>query len=621
MQPPFKLVVVGHVDHGKSTLIGRLLHEAGALPRGKVEELQAISEKRGVPLEWSFALDSLQAERDQAVTIDTTRYWLRLRERDLVIIDAPGHREFLANMVSGAAEADGAILVIDAAEGVQEQTRRHAYLLRLLGFEQIAVVVNKVDLVDFAESRFRALESEARQLLAGLELKPRVVLPLSARQGENLASRGPRLSWYGGPTLIDALVEFPAADTADHGPLRLPIQDVYRQDDRRVLVGRIESGRVAVGDTVLFSPSNKLARVKSLEAWPGPGPSEAAAGRSVGLTLDRPLFVERGELASHATAAPLMTNRLRATLFWLDHKPLTVGDFYRFRYGTAEAQAVVEKIERVIDTNSLAPQTPTRLERDQVGQVVLRSPALLALDDHAKLACNGRFVLRVQDRTVAGGLVSLDGFADQRVSVTSEDGNLSPVGHKVTRHAREQRYGHKGGVLWFTGLSGAGKSTLAMAVEQTLFRKGYAVYVLDGDNIRSGLNANLGFSPADRVENIRRVGEVAALFADAGFLCITAFISPYRADRAKARAAAPLGGFHEIHIAADLATCEARDPKGLYRKARAGDIQEFTGISAPYEPPEAPALRVDTAGNSFDYCLDQILNYVGQQFILDRTEH
>jgi bifunctional enzyme CysN/CysC len=615
---PLQLVVVGHVDHGKSTLIGRLLHEVGALPQGKVEELQAVSERRGVPLEWSFALDSLQAERDQAVTIDTTRFWLRGCGRDLVIIDAPGHREFLANMVSGAAGADAAVLVIDASEGLQEQTRRHAHLLRLLDFEQIAVAINKLDLVDFAEARFRALENEARRFLAELGLEPRVVLPISARHGDNLARGSARLAWYTGPTLVETLVAFQPAVSADTAPLRLPIQDVYRRDEQRILVGRIESGQIAVGETLLFSPSNKVAQVRSLETWPDPSPRVASAGQSIGLTLDRPLFVERGEVASHGENAPVLARSFRASLFWLGAEPLAVGREYRLRLGMAEVPVAVERIERGIDTAMLAPISCDVIERDQIGEVVLRSPALLALDDSAKLPRSRRFVLRDKATTVGGGLISLRGIADQRRSASAKDGNLTPVAHKVLHAQREERFGHKGGVLWLTGLSGAGKSTLAMMVEQHLFRKGYAVYVLDGDNIRSGLNANLGFSPEDRVENIRRVGEVAALFADGGFLCITAFISPYRVDRARARAATPPGSFHEVYVRADLATCERRDPKGLYRKARAGEIREFTGVSAPYEPPEAPALVVDTVTHPIEACLEQILGYVEQHFAQGR---
>ena len=608
---PLKLVLAGHVDHGKSTVIGRLLHEAGALPEGKLDELKSVSERRGVPLEWSFALDSLQAERDQAVTIDTTRLALKLDGRDFVIIDAPGHREFLANMVSGASGADAAVLVLDAAEGLQEQTRRHAQLLRLIGLEQLAVAVNKLDMVDFSEARFRVLEREIRDFLAGLGLTPRTVLPLSARHGDNLARASERLRWFRGPTLIEALLGFTPAAPVDAAPLRLPLQDVYRQDDRRILVGRIEAGRLKRGDTLLFSPSNKRAQVRSLEAWPGAAPTEAGSGRSVGLTLDRPLFLERGEVASHVEDSPLLARSFGAAVFWLGAEPLAAGRELRLRIGTAEVPATVERIERVIDSDSLASLSAKAVERDQVAEVVLHSPALLPLDEGATI------VLRDRGATLGGGRIRLTGVADLRPQSGSRDGNLTPVEHKVTPTARAARFGHKGGVLWLTGLSGAGKSTLAMAVEQHLFRRGYAVYVLDGDNVRSGLNANLGFAPEDRIENIRRVGEVAALFANAGLLCITAFISPYRADRARARAATPPGSFHEIYVSADLATCEQRDPKGLYRRARAGEIGDFTGISAPYEPPEAPALMVDTAKLPLERSIELILDYVAQNFALE----
>jgi bifunctional enzyme CysN/CysC len=612
---PLHLVVVGHVDHGKSTLIGRLLHELGALPTGKAEELRLVSERRGVAIEWSFALDAFQAERDQAVTIDTTRVWLRLPHRDIVVIDAPGHREFLANMVSGAAGAEAALLVVDASEGLQEQTRRHAYLLRLLGLEQLVVVVNKLDLVGFSEARFRELDRAARDFLAELGLTPRLVVPISARHGDNLVAPSASMPWHRGPTLIEALQAFEARASGEALPLRLPIQDVYRQDDRRILAGRIESGRLAVGDTLLFSPSNKLARIKSLEAWNAPQPAHAVAGQSVGLTLDRPLFVERGEIASHPEDAPRLTNVFRATLFWLASTPLAAGKQLRLELGTAEAPVTVESVERVIDTDSLAPGSADVVQRDQVAEVVLRSRALLAIDDHTRLPRTGRFVLRAGGETVAGGLASTRDYPDQRRGLGLKPENLTPVDHKVTRASRAGRFGHRGGVLWFTGLSGAGKSTLAMAVEQHLFRRGYTVYVLDGDNVRSGLNANLGFSPEDRVENIRRVGEVAALFADAGILCITAFISPYRADRARARQA---GGeaFHEIYIQADLETCERRDPKGLYRRARAGEIAEFTGVSAPYEPPESAELVVDTAREPIEACVEQILRYIAAAFAI-----
>lgn len=615
-EPPLKIIIAGHVDHGKSTLIGRLLHDTDSLAEGRIEELKAASAQRGVPFEWSFALDALQAERDQAVTIDTARVWLNLPGRDALLIDAPGHREFLAKMLSGAAAADAAVLVVDAAEGMQEQTRRHAHLLRLLGITRIAVAINKMDLAGYDEKRFRTRAEEMRGMLSGLGLSPSAIIPVAAPEGDNLARTSPRMPWHPGPPLTEVLDGMAPAAPPLAQPLRLPIQDVYRMGQRRLYVGRIESGRLRIGDEVLFSPSNKTARVQSVELWPAT-PTEASAGQSVGITLDRPLFVERGEVASHVEHAPLLSHHFRATLVWLGTRPPERGRLYRMQLGTTETPVTLEKVEHVVDTAHSARFAAAMLMRDEIGEVVLRSARMLALDDADRLPRTGRLVLRDAGDLVAGGLVRLDGIPDRRP--TSGSAALVPVAHRVTGDARAHRFGHKGGVLWFTGLSGAGKSTLAMAVEEHLFRKGYAVYVLDGDNVRGGLNADLGFSPDDRVENIRRVGEAAALFADAGLICITAFISPYAADRARARAAAG-PAFHEVYVSANLATCEERDPKGLYRRARAGELAEFTGISAPYEPPAAPEVIVDTAGQPVDACVALVLAYVDRHFAIDATD-
>jgi bifunctional enzyme CysN/CysC len=614
-RPPLKLVIAGHVDHGKSTLIGRLLHETGTLPAGKLEELQAVSARRGMPLEWSFALDAFQAERDQAVTIDVTQARLRLPERDIVIIDAPGHREFLRNMISGAAAADAALLVVDAAEGVREQTRRHAYLLHLLGIQQVAVAITKLDLVGYDAARFEAVRQAIVAYLAGLGLTPRAVVPISAREGDLLTGPSPRLAWYEGPALLEVLANFDGPPALASLPLRLPIQDVYKFDARRVLAGRIEAGILRVGDTLLFSPANQTARVVAIEAWPGPGPVEAHAGCSVAIRLDEPIFVERGDLASHPDRPPVLTNVFRATLFWLGRRPLAAGCQVKLKLATRVAPVVVEAVEAVIDTDSLARRPAGQVPRHGVAEVVLRCRELLALDEYRAVPATGRFVLVDGFETVAGGIISMRGYPDQRPALAPGSPNLTAVAHRVTGDARARRNRHTGGVLWLTGLPAAGKSTLAMAVEQALFQRGYQVYVLDGDNVRRGLNANLGFSPADRTENIRRVGEVAALFADAGLICITAFISPYRADRERARRAAG-GNFHEVYVRADLATCERRDPKGLYRRARAGEIPDFTGVSAPYEEPEAPELVIDTTAESVDASVQRIVAYVEARFAL-----
>ncbi len=604
-----KIVIVGHVDHGKSTLVGRIFHDTGSLPEGKYESIKAMCERRGMPFEWAFLMDALQAERDQGITIDTSQIWFKSQKRDYVIIDAPGHKEFLKNMITGAAASDAALLVIDAAEGVQEQSRRHGYLLHLLGVRQIAVVCNKMDLVDFDQRKFRAIEREYTQYLASIGVTPTFVIPASGREGDNVLNRSTRMAWYDGPTVLDALDRFQPSGSSVDLPLRLPIQDVYKFDDRRILAGKIESGVLRVGDTLMFSPSNKTAKVKSIEAWSATPPMEAKAGQSVGITLDDQLFVERGEMASHVDDAPIETDVFRAQVFWLGKDPLVVGKAYRAKLATADFPVTVQSIERVINTTDLSRRDAAEVGRNEVAEIVIRSRRMLALDEFRDNPRTGRFVLVEGYDICGGGIISIEGYADQRGMETVKSTNLVKVVHKVDNGTRALRNGHKGGVLWFTGLSGAGKSTLALELERQLFAKGYQVYVLDGDNVRSGLNANLGFSPEDRAENIRRVGEVAGLFADAGMIVISSFISPYRSDRDRARKAAG-ETFHEIFVKADLATCESRDPKGLYKKARAGTIADFTGVSAPYEAPEAPQLVIDTAAAPVEACVQQMMDYV-----------
>ena len=617
---PLPIVIVGHVDHGKSTLVGRLFHDTGSLPEGKLEAIRAVCRRRGMPFEWAFLMDALQAERDQGVTIDTARIHFRTPKRGYVIIDAPGHKEFLKNMVTGAASSEAALLLIDAHEGVREQSRRHGYLLHLLGVDQVAVLVNKMDLVGHGADRFGEVVSEYRRYLAGLGIEPACFIPISAREGDNVAARSEAMPWYQGPTVLQALDGFAPRVRPVDRPLRLPVQGVYKFDRRRIIAGRVESGRIAVGDAILFSPSNKTARVASIETWSAPPADSAGTGRAVGITLDEQIFVERGEVASHLDDAPVETSVFRARLFWLGREPLTAGATYTLKLNTAETEVTVQSIERVIDTGDLSAAPAERVERNAVAEVVLRARGLLALDEARANPATGRFVLVRDHLPVGGGLVSMEGYPDQRRLVTVKATNLTAVGHGVTAEARARRNGHRGAVLWFTGLSGAGKSTLALALEERLFTKGHQVYVLDGDNVRAGLNANLGFSPEDRAENIRRVGEVAALFADAGFIVISSFISPYRADRERARAAvgrlANGGGdprFHEIHVKAPLEVCEGRDPKGLYRRARAGEIAEFTGVSAPYEPPEDPDLVVRTDLLGIEDCLAELVRYVEER--------
>jgi len=621
-----KIVIVGHVDHGKSTLVGRLLYDTNSLPDGKFEAIQASCKKRGMPFEWSFLMDALQTERDQGITIDTTQIWLKTESRDVVIIDAPGHKEFLKNMITGAAQADAALVLIDAKEGIREQSKRHGYLLHLLGVRQIAVLVNKMDMVDYDEQVFRKIEAEYREYLASLGVTPTCFIPISARDGDGIKTASANMPWYKGDSVTQMLEKFEVASADESLPLRFPIQDIYKFDERRILVGRIESGTLAVGDELLFSPSNTLAKVASIETWslnpPMQNPSQSvSAGQSVGITLTDQIFVERGHIASHKDNSPMLTNLFRARIFWLGRQPLELGKRYKIKLGTSEMMAEIKTIEHVIDADTLEKIPANRVERSNVAEVILRVRGLATVDDFNNNPRLGRFVI-LQDYDVAGGgIINMDGFFDQRTAtpktVKSENifaNNLCEGDFGVSPEQRSLANGHLGGILWFSGLSGSGKSTIAKLLQKRLFDKGYQVFVLDGDNIRKGLNRDLGFSAEDRAENLRRVGEVAALFAKAGMIVISAFISPMREDRRAVRAIAP-NYFHNIHIKASLAVCETRDVKGLYAKARAGEIPDFTGISAPFEEPNNPDLILDTENLSVQACVEQLLKYIDAQLV------
>lgn len=609
-----KIVIVGHVDHGKSTLIGRLFHDTDSLPDGKFEEITAQCEKRGMPFEYSFLLDALQAERDQGITIDTTQIWFKTDKRDYVIIDAPGHKEFLKNMISGAANSEAALLVIDANEGVKEQSKRHGYLLHLLGVDQVAVAVNKMDLVDYSEKKFKEIEKEYREYLKGIGVEPTYIIPISGREGDSVATKSENMNWYKGPTVLEALDHFEKKPELVDLPFRMPVQDVYKFDERRIIVGRVESGKLKVGDEVIFSPANRTGTVKTIENFLGPELKEVSAGQSVGFTLEEQIFVERGHVTSLAAEAPTLTNLFRAKLFWLGKNPLEQGKRYKVKIGTSELNVEVKEIEQVVDTGDLKRASAAKVEKNAVAEVVFRVKGLAALDQFSDNNKMGRFVLMEGYDVVGGGIIDLEGFANMRKEIDVKSQNIHPYEFGIRPEHRAIVNGHLGGVLWFSGLSGSGKSTLARGLQRVLFEKGYNVYVLDGDNIRGGLNADLGFKPEDRTENIRRVGEAAALFADAGTIVITAFIAPYKEDRDRARVAAG-DKFHSIYVKADIETCEKRDPKGLYQKAKKGEIKDFTGISAPYEEPENADLVIDTTKLSAEEGIQTLVDYVENNLV------
>ena len=603
-----RIVIVGHVDHGKSTFVGRLLYDTDSLPTGKYEAMQASCKKRGVDFEFAFLMDALQSERDQNITIDTAQIWFKTAKRPYVIIDAPGHKEFIKNMVTGAAQADAAFLLIAANEGVQEQSRRHGTLLSLLGLKQVVVLVNKMDLVGYDQKVFDKIEAEYREFLKGLGVEPLAFVPMAAREGANVAHKNPELAWFKGRTVLQQLDEFQAPPRPTESALRFPIQDVYRFDHRRILGGRIDSGKMKVGDKLSFWPGGKSSTIASIERWSAPASNSAVTGESIGITLAEQIFVERGHIATHSESPLVQAHEVHARVFWLGKQPLDKLKRYKLKLATQEAEVQVKEIRSVLDSSTLsgAGGEAEAVQKNEVAELVLKTRTPLAFDNNDLFTGTGRFVL-VDGYDMAGGGI-IFGHAYTEAGHVSTDIYYNQG--SVSAEDRSRMKGHRGAVLWFTGLSGSGKSTIANALERELTRRGVHCYELDGDNLRFGLNRDLGFSDAERKENIRRAAEVALLFADSSTVVVTSLISPFREDRARARELAREKGvlFLEIHVNAPIEVCEKRDPKGLYAKARRGEIAQFTGISSPYEAPESPELRLDTANLNVEACVTQVID-------------
>jgi bifunctional enzyme CysN/CysC len=598
-----KIVIVGHVDHGKSTLVGRIFYDTDSLPEGKFEQIQAQCKRRGMQFEWSFLMDALQAERDQEITIDTTQIWFKTKKRDYVIIDAPGHKEFLKNMISGAAMSEAALLVIDAREGVQEQSKRHGYLLRLLGVEQIAVAVNKMDLVDYSEERFRAIEAEYRSYLASIGVTPRFIIPIAAREGDLILSSSKNMPWYKGVSVIEALDQFNKRLPLTDLPLRLPIQDVYRFDEhQRIFAGRLESGALRVGDELIFSPSNKRSRIASIESWGRENQlTEAEAGMSVGITLTEQIFVERGEIISHNNNAPMLSNLFRARIFWLSHAPLSLQKRYTLKLTTSSYKVTIKTIEKVIDTDALASHQADKVERNNVAEIIIHVRGLAALDDFQKNPILGRFMLMDGYEVSGGGIIDTEGFSDQRTTNLSTSCDFAAS--TVSDQERALSNGHTGGILWLTGLPGSGKTTLAHSLEKTLFQRGLQVYVLNEQRLRSGLASELGHSAADDVTLLRQAAYVAGMLARAGLIVIADFISPLAVERRMARSIYPQA-FASVYVSTAAEVC----------KARSGEKENFTAIAENYEAPENADLVIPT-NLSADEALKLSLSFVYEQWI------
>ena len=610
--PKLRIVIVGHVDHGKSTLIGRLFHDTGSLPEGKVEQIRKASEAEGMEFEFAFLLDALLEEQAQNITIDTTQLPFRTGRREYVIIDAPGHKEFLKNMVTGAAAADAAVLLIDALEGVQEQSKRHAYLLSLLGIRQIVVAINKMDLVDHRREHFEKVRSDCSEFLARLDIVPQFFIPISAKHGLNITRNSPELAWHEGPAILEALDKFEIPTPPEGLPLRFLVQDVYRFDERRIIAGRIEAGTLQTGEEIVFWPDGKSSRIRSIEEWNAPvPPTVAGPGESVAITLEEQIFVERGQIASLPATGPAEGREIHASLFWLQNEPLPLNAPFTLKLGPQSVEAKLVEITRVLDSSTLEPLagSPAIVHKNEVADVRIRARKPLAFDRHDRVPDTGRFVIVTGKRIGGGGIIREADYPGERRGVTSD--NITWTISPVTAEARAEHFGHRGAVIWLTGLSGSGKSTLATGLDYQLHRRGMAAFILDGDNLRHGLCGNLGFSAEDRSENIRRAGETAKLMAEAGLVVICSLISPFQADRRRVREICHRDGipFAEVFVNAPLEVCEARDPRGLYVKARSGEIKEFTGVTSPYEPPDAPEIELRTAERSIESALGELVHF------------
>jgi bifunctional enzyme CysN/CysC len=562
------IVVVGHVDHGKSTVVGRLFADTGALPQGKLEAVRRECLRTGKPFEYAFLLDALSDEQDQGITIDTARCFFKTDARDYIIIDAPGHIEFLKNMISGAARAEAAVLIIDAKEGVRENSRRHGYILSMLGIRQVVVCVNKMDLVNYDEGHFKAIEAEYRAFLKEIgAVEPRRFIPISAINGENLATKSTAMPWYDGPSLLAMLDQFTKAPPRSDQPMRMPVQAVYKftsqGDDRRIIAGRIEAGRVRVGDKVVFSPSNKSTTIRTIEGFNTSPRAEIEAGWSTGFTLAEEIYITRGEIMSHVTAPPHVGTRFRANLIWLGRKPFEKGRDYKLKVHTTALPVRIHKLNKVID----ASEANSQLAKDSVGRhdvadVVLETRQPIAFDLIADAEGTGRFVI-VDGYDVAGGGIIVEPVADEhedsRAEARLRDFNWVRGG--VTAAERAQRFAHQAALVMFVGKAGTGKHRYARALEKALFGEGRNAYMLDGSNVLLGVDQDLHFVDATQQELVRRFSEVAHLMLHAGLIVISTTNSIGLADYGQVQALLPDFASIVIDIDPDarsVAPCDLR---------------------------------------------------------------
>ncbi len=608
-----RFITCGSVDDGKSTVIGRLLYESKMLFEDQLAAIEADSKKwgtQGGDIDFALLVDGLAAEREQGITIDVAYRFFSTDRRKFIVADTPGHEQYTRNMVTGASTADVAIILIDARKGVLTQTRRHSYLVSLIGIRKVVLAINKMDLADFSQAVYQRIDDEYRAFARQIGLTDITSIPLSALKGDNMTTPSDRTPWYHGPTLMGFLETCEVDETRlQAAPFRLPVQWVNRPNlDFRGFAGLVAGGRIQPGDRVRVQPSGRESTVARIVAYGGDLPL-AVAGQSVTLTLADEVDISRGDVISRADAPAEVADQFECTVVWMADEPMLPGRPYLMKIGTRTVSASITEPKYKVNVNTLEHLAAKQLELNEIGVCNIALDRAVPFDAYKDNRETGGFILidRMTNNTVGAGMLH---FALRRAH------NIHLQHVDIDKAARSLQKGQKPVVLWFTGLSGAGKSTIANLVEKRLHALGRHSYLLDGDNVRHGLNKDLGFTEADRVENVRRVAEVARLMVDAGLIVITAFISPFRAERQLARGLVADDEFYEIHVDTPLAVAESRDVKGLYGKARRGELRNFTGIDSPYEAPENPEVHLDTTKVSSEDAADRIVALLRERGVI-----
>jgi len=604
-----RFITCGSVDDGKSTLIGRLLYDSKMIFEDQLAALEADSQKlgtQGQQIDFALLVDGLAAEREQGITIDVAYRFFATEKRKFIVADTPGHEQYTRNMVTGASTADLAIILIDARKGILTQTRRHSYLAHLIGIKKIVLAINKMDLVDYDAARFAEICAAYQDFASSIGIEAFTAIPISGLAGDNITHASARTPWYDGPTLLSHLedVELDQTQAADK-PFRMPVQWVNRPNlDFRGFSGQIASGSISQGDMVRIVPSGKPTKVARIVTMDGDLPM-AVAGQSVTLTFDDEIDCSRGDVIAIADAPPLVADQFESTLVWMDEAALLPGRNYIMKIGTQSVEACVQSLKYQINVNNTEHLAVKTLALNDIGVVEIATTRPIVFEAYGDNRDLGGFILidKMTHATIAAGMLHFSLRRAQNVHWQATD---------IDRQAHAAQKNQTPRVLWFTGLSGSGKSTIANALEKRLYQDGQHSFLLDGDNVRHGLNKDLGFTDAARVENIRRVGEVAKLMTDAGLIVLTAFISPFQAEREMVRNMLPEGEFIEIFVDTPLAVAEQRDVKGLYKKARAGELKNFTGIDSPYEAPSAPEIHIDTRTTSVEQAVDDIMAWLAK---------